>query len=270
MGILDKIRFFKLLYRLKIIRTKTVNELYLRTKLLSKEVNFTFKTKYGFKVKLELSEWIDFNIFFWGYYEKYETRYFSKNIESGITFFDVGANVGYYTLMFSAKGCRCHSFEPVKSTFSKLLSNVELNPFSNATLNNFGISSNCCSREINISPDACGNNSLENKFQTKQTEQITLKTLDDYCLENNIDQIDLLKIDVEGHENEVLLGAGNLLYSFKIKKIFIEINDVFHESVYQFLAQNYDWYKFTNKGLSSASKNISGNAFLILKEQVAQ
>lgn len=270
MGILDKIRFFKFLYRLKLIRTKTVKRLYLRTKVFPKIVDVLFETNYGFKLNLDLTEWIDFNIFFFGYYEKYETRYFSKNIESGLTFFDVGANVGYYSLMFSAKGFRCHSFEPVKKTFLKLLSNVELNSFNNATLNNFGISSTCCSREINISPDACGNNSLVNKFQTKQTEQITLGTLDNYCSEKNIDQIDLLKIDVEGHENEVLLGASNLLYSFKIKQIFIEINDVFDESIHQFLAQNYDWYKFTKKGLSLASKNISGNALLMLKEQVGQ
>ena len=265
-----KIILYKALYKIKFFRTRTIFQLYHTLKSSPTSLNTDLSTKYNFKIKLDLKEWIDFNIFFWGYYEKYETRYFSKNIRSGITFFDVGANIGYYSLMFSAKGCRCHSFEPVEGTFSKLLSNIEINSFSNATLNNFGISSSCCSREINISPDACGNNSLENKFQTKQTEQITLKTLDDYCLEKNIDQIDLLKIDVEGHENEVLLGAGNLLYSFKIKKIFIEINDVFHESVYQFLAQNYDWYKFTEKGLSLASKNLSGNALLILKEQVAQ
>jgi len=270
MGILYKIRFFKLLYRLRVIRTKTARKLYLKAKLLPKTVNVLFETKYGFKLNLDLREWIDFNIFFSGYYEKYETRYFSQKNESGLTFFDVGANIGYYSLMFSAKGFRCHSFEPVKNTFLKLLSNVELNSFSNTTLNNFGISSTCCSREINISPDACGNNSLENKFQTKQTEQITLQTLDNYCLEKNIGLIDLLKIDVEGHENEVLLGASNLLYSFKIKEIFIEINDSFDESVYQFLAQNYDWYKFTKRGLSLVSKNISGNALLILKEHVGQ
>ena len=267
---IQKLKIQKLFYKLRLIRTSSVYKIYLDLKSSNASIELLHSTNYGFKMFLHLKEWIDFNIFFWGFYEKYETRYFSKNIETGITFFDVGANIGYYTLIFSGKGCRCHSFEPVKGTFLKLISNVELNSFSNATLNNFGISSTCCSREINISPDACGNNSLENKFQTKQTEQITLKTLDDYCLEKDIDQIDLLKIDVEGHENEVLLGAGNLLYSFKIKKIFIEINDVFHESVYQFLAQNYDWYKFTKKGLTLASKNISGNALLILKEEVAQ
>jgi len=55
-------------------------------------------------------------------------------------------------------------------------------------------------------------------------EEVNTSTLDDFCLKNKIENIDLLKIDTEGHEKEVLQGASSLLLNKKIKYILIEFH----------------------------------------------
>ena len=67
-------------------------------------------------------------------------------------------------------------------------------------------------------------------------EKVKTITLDDFCFENKIENIDLLKIDTEGHEKEVLIGASNLFSNQKIKYILIE----FHSSkMYKDYDKNY-------------------------------
>jgi FkbM family methyltransferase len=61
------------------------------------------------------------------------------------------------------------------------------------------------------------------KFKTVRKKEITLETLDNYCQKNQIKIINFLKLDTQGWEKEILLGAIKLLKTKKIKKIQIEI-----------------------------------------------
>ena len=85
-------------------------------------------------------------------------------------------------------------------------------------------------------------------------------TLDTYCEENKIKQIDILKIDVQGFEDKVLDGAQNLLKASKIKLIQLEL--IFTE-IYEKPLSIYDVEKFLipNKyklfGISNAGSLIS-------------
>tara|TARA_B100000795_G_scaffold247458_1_gene213700 strand:- start:374 stop:1081 length:708 start_codon:yes stop_codon:yes gene_type:complete len=82
-------------------------------------------------------------------------------------------------------------------------------------------------------------------------EEVKTITLDDFCFENKVKKIDLLKIDTEGHEKEVLTGAGNLFLNKKIKYILIE----FHSSK---MYKNYDKDEIENLLLK--------NNFILLKK----
>ena len=82
-------------------------------------------------------------------------------------------------------------------------------------------------------------------------EEVNTSTLDDFCLKNKIENIDLLKIDTEGHEKEVLQGASSLLLNKKIKYILIE----FHLSK---MYQNYS--------TGYLKKFLAKSNFLLLKK----
>ncbi len=79
--------------------------------------------------------------------------------------------------------------------------------------------------------------------------------LDTFVAENDISQIDLLKIDTEGHELEVLKGASNLLRENRVRAIQFEFNEmnvvsgVFFRDFYQLLP-NYKFYRMLRDGLS--------------------
>jgi len=63
-------------------------------------------------------------------------------------------------------------------------------------------------------------------FQAPVETEVEIKALDTFCIENQIPQVDFLKIDTEGHELAVLKGAKNLISENKIKLIQFEFNEM--------------------------------------------
>jgi len=126
-------------------------------------------------------------------------------------FIDIGANVGSFTLL--AKGypnVKFLSFEPVKKTFSILKKNVELNGIQNVTLVNKGLSDKEDSLEIYVPSDTnqLGCSSLYQNFNSEYTKELCeFDKLDNY-IEHTAD---FIKIDVEGHEYNVLNGGLEFL-----------------------------------------------------------
>lgn len=88
----------------------------------------------------------------------------------------------------------------------------------------------------------------------KREEQVQIDTIDNYCYENQIQQIDLLKVDVEGHELEVFKGMSRMLKEERVKIIQFEyggcnidakvlLKDIFE----YFEGSNYSFYKIYPK-----------------------
>ena len=94
----------------------------------------------------------------------------------------------------------------------------------------------------------------------ENTETIKLTTLDEYCVKNNIDWIDYLKMDVEGHEHDVLLGSKNMLESKKIGIIQYEFGGcnidsrTYFQDFWYLLNKNYDIYRLLKNGLKKINK----------------
>lgn len=170
--------------------------------------------------------------------------------------FDVGANVGQWTkLALSVNpAIQVHCFEPGAGAFTEL---ARSSFPSNVVLNNFGLGSTKSEVLLYTVGEAAGTNSLYQRHGVEEfdsvvhaTETVRLDTLDSYCHTHNIHQVDFLKIDVEGHELQVLRGAHEMLVGGAIRFIQFEYGGcyidarVFLRDVFDSLAGlDYDFYK---------------------------
>ncbi|CAI8417973.1 MAG: Uncharacterised protein [Gammaproteobacteria bacterium] len=147
-----------------------------------------------------------------------------------LTVIDAGANRGQFlNLAFSRLGSQLkeiHSFEPAAATFSALLECAPKNPA--VILNNLALGAETGERELYYDAECSGLASLTKRdlsFKNREFEKhetIRLTTLSDYCSEKKIEHIGWLKIDVEGHELDVLRGAKPLFVEGKIDVVTME------------------------------------------------
>jgi FkbM family methyltransferase len=160
---------------------------------------------------------------------KQEINAVSKFVRGGVLF-DIGANKGIYTRglieKFSEEISELHIFEPSSELVTNYSFNHEL-PF-NLYINQFALSSSSGSAQLHKAPSLSGLNSLTKRrldhfdIYMSDSEDINIKTLDEYVQGRKITGIDFLKIDVEGHELDVLKGAEALLSNGLIKCIQFE------------------------------------------------
>lgn len=131
------------------------------------------------------------------------------------TFFDVGANIGVYTLLASqlvGEGGLVHSFEPLTDANELLRSNVKLNQCKNVTINPVAVGEENGEVPIYINAqNALSSLGNTNRGKIIKSQTVQVLTLDTYAKNAGISKIDFLKIDVEGFEGHVLRGAEKLI-----------------------------------------------------------
>ena len=151
------------------------------------------------------------------------SRKLIQSIKTCETFFDIGANAGYYSLICGKTNpnAKIFSFEPVNHTYMKFLRNVALNSCVNIAAYNFGFSDHESTQEMYFNESESGAGSLRDIRGTGHKEKANFIRLDDFIDENNIAP-DVMKIDVEGSELFVLRGGEKFLRE-KSPVIFIEI-----------------------------------------------
>lgn len=168
----------------------------------------------GFQMIVRAEEEVGRAIYYAGTHESVETAFFRSRLDSASVCCDIGANVGYYSLLFaslSPKGV-VHSFEPVPLNFYVLCTNRLLNSFSNLIANPCAVGDVDGSVEFVVSRDSAFSSLVDTKMKPMATEiSVPIITLDSYCRKNGVNRIDVLKIDVEGAEGRVLAGAAQLL-----------------------------------------------------------
>lgn len=168
-------------------------------------------------------------------------------INEGDCIFDVGANIGLFSLFMGRlqENLKIYAFEPIKPIFEVLQDNIILHSLPNVCLFNYGLSSEeNHEKQFTFYPNMAGNSTTQpvekleqrevmNAFVEKeqveyffQSIQVSgkIKTLSSVIKELGIESIDLLKIDVEGEEHEVLKGIEANDWD-KIKQIVVEVYD---------------------------------------------
>ena len=162
-----------------------------------------------------------------GIYEEVETDFVKKVIQKGNIVIDVGANIGYYTLIFArlvGNEGKVFAFEPEPSNFNILNRNLQLNGYKNVIVEQKAISDNNGKIRLYISELTTGmHRTYPSKYCSKAFVDVDLIKLDDYFSKISlIDKINFIKIDVEGAEFGVLKGISNILKKSKDIKILIE------------------------------------------------
>lgn len=149
-------------------------------------------------------------------------------------------------------------------TFNKLISNTK--HLTNIIYNNIGIGEATQdvilhkSSEISALASVYKRNLEHINLTLDLTEKIQITTLDEYCLTNKIENIDFLKLDVEGNEYNSFLGANRLISEKRIRFIQFEMggcnidSKVFWKDIYQLLNRNYKLYRIVGDGLVEFTK----------------
>jgi FkbM family methyltransferase len=137
-------------------------------------------------------------------------------------FFDIGANVGSYTLLASGvSGANSISIEPVASTFDILSKNIELNQLTNKVSLINAVAGGEKSTIVFTQTEDTGNHVVAADEQLKDSAELPVITIDS-LLNQHIPV--LIKMDVEGYETEVLKGMTQTLSNRALKAIIIELN----------------------------------------------
>ena len=152
----------------------------------------------------------------------------------GDVFFDIGANIGTYSMYAASKGVTVFAFEPESSSYGILNNNIKINQFDgvvkalNIALNDTNIIS-----ELNVSnfqPGKSGHsfehpiNHNGEKYTPEFLQACIGYRLDDLIKDFLLPIPNHIKIDVDGNEQKVIDGFGEILHDKRLKSIMVEIN----------------------------------------------
>ncbi|WP_310554859.1 FkbM family methyltransferase [Flavobacterium sp.] len=187
-----------------------------------------------------------------------ELLYLNQILKSDSVFIDVGTNKGIYLYQAEKviKTGKIYGFEP-----NKTLVNYIQPLFPNSTLFTQAVSSQTGVSVLNIPKKGSTlqdtRASLEALGDDVERIEIETTTLDDWAKQQNCTKIDVVKIDVEGHELDSIKGCGKILE--KIKPIFIIEIELRHakypiEEIFNFILNfGYDVFYFNRKTLQTSA-----------------
>lgn len=222
-------------------------------------------------------------------YEPYETDLIQRQVKKGDVVVDVGANIGYYTVLLAQKAKKVYAFEPDSDNFEILEKNIKANGLENVVAIKAAVGSKEGELKLYKSEENLGDHKL---YETPlgsaaspldEGEKIKVIKLDDFVKE----KIDLMKIDTQGWEPEVIEGAKNLIEkdkpiifmeysptSYKLAKLNGDKMMEFLKNIYKKIFWIDEWlyiYKVLNKTKIDqiCSTNKTGYADLWIKKEVS-
>jgi FkbM family methyltransferase len=149
-----------------------------------------------------------------GRYEPEQTRLLLSLIEDGATVLDVGANVGWYSLLIARRHPRCtvHAFEPIPHTYGYLEQNIALNRVGNVHAHNLALSDADGEADFYWEPSLLGRASAADLSEHGEAQRVKrpMRRLDAVVAELGL-AVDFIKCDCEGSELRVFQGGRGTL-----------------------------------------------------------
>lgn len=204
------------------------------------------------------------HILYWEGYKKFEyTELFIKLIKKVTVFYDIGANIGFYSLLAETENQKIKivAFEPATGPLFYLRKNIALNDFKNIRVESLALShqegeitfyeiknkkytylEHNLAGESNAGSNTTGRNFIPNNVKTT--------TLNQYVKTHNEQNIDLIKMDTEGTEHFILEQAGVVLNDMKPIIICETLFDTIESELESIMNKyGYDFYNHTEQGL---------------------
>ena len=173
----------------------------------------------GLHWRLSTSSCIKRDLILSGAFESETTNLLRDLVEPGMTVIDVGANIGYFTLQFAkAVGVsgQVWAFEPVHEYRQRIYEHLKLNSLGeNVTVFPYGLSDQENEQEISVGEASATLHWTSSVVPPQAKILIQLKTLDRIVSEQELDHLDLIKIDIDGHEPAFLRGATEIIRKFR-------------------------------------------------------
>lgn len=220
----------------KIGKYEYISEMYEKNKILFEISTYLNKTSISeisltkdsviftvepYKIKFEVDKSCRsalLEILNFGDYEHDDEVLIYQLIKDKNVIFDIGAHLGWYSINLSKRfpNSVIHAFEPIKPTYEILERNIISNEIKNVNLHNFGFSDKNKSVSFYYSELGSPIASEENIFNIEEYKKIkcSLTLLDDFVINNNIQQIDFIKCDVEGAEFSIIKGGFKSINRF--------------------------------------------------------
>lgn len=185
---------------------------------------------YGARMQLDLADYVQRNIYM-GSFEVEETQWVKNLLRRGMTFVDVGANIGYYSALGAhlvGPTGRVIAFEPNPSAFESLRFWIEVNSVSHAECFQTAMTNEPGKLTLYVPPPSEHHNNanLISGSEGATSVIIPAQTLDSTLDRLAVDKVDLMKIDVEGYELRVVQGAERSIRAGRIRAILAEFHPV--------------------------------------------
>lgn len=181
----------------------------------------------GIKFELNTSDFVDKYLFVTGEYEPDVTDFILNNLKKGDVFMDIGANIGYFSILASKRvgnSGEIYAYEPNPVTLNRLKRNISINQIENIYVKPFAVSN---SREsINFYIPKFKNSGMSSLRGIENSKVVKVNTiiLDDRL--NQLPKIKLIKLDIEGAEHLAISGMVKLLRRDK-PMLLLELTDEF-------------------------------------------
>lgn len=228
-------------------------------------------------------------ILYWSGYQNFEyTTIFEELISNISLFYDIGANIGYYSLIagIENKNIRVVGFEPAESPFHFFQNNIRLNRLPNVKAESLAIANKAGEIEFYeikndkytyLQHNLAGESNVGSKTTGRNYQKTTVQsiTLDEYVALHEKENIDLIKLDTEGSEASILNHAHNVLSQMKpivicetlFNTIEADLESLFKEHGYLF-------FNHTSRGLKQVDTIIRSkddgvrNCFFVHPEKI--
>lgn len=198
------------------IRRKNKNESYPIVKLFD-----------GSVIRINASDdGISLDLFYSGIRERSSTSYLLSKINKEDVFYDIGANIGYYTIITARRLRDVIAFEPYSKTYELLKKNVALNVLKNVKKYNLGIGQGVGNKILYVPSKknlAFFSEEVSRNEKHIIKEEVPIVSLDHFLENFSPPPPTWIKMDVEGYEYSVIKGAKDVLGKYK-PKIFMELH----------------------------------------------
>jgi FkbM family methyltransferase len=168
------------------------------------------RTRFGATIEVTTRDLIQRHIYHYGVWEPNLTQWLHQQLRPSDTFIDVGANVGYFTLLASqlvGPAGRVVALEPAPETFAALAANVTRNRASNVRL--LQVAASDCAGELVLEHGPASNSGMTATQLAREHDvrpRVAAQTLASCLDADELSRARVIKIDVEGAEWEALMG----------------------------------------------------------------